>query len=252
MKESLAVINQKGGVGKSTTALAIGAGLSLKGHRVLYIDLDAQGNMSYTLGADSGGATVLDVLTGRATAEQAIQQTGQGHIIPSSPALSGADGVITATGKEYRLKEALEPLKGKYDYFIIDTPPALGILVINALTACTGAIIPAQADIYSLQGIGQLYNTVKAVKQYCNPSLIIKGIVLTRYSPRSILSREVAEMIEDTARQLDTALYKTTIREGIAVREAQARQQDIFSYAPKSNVSQDYKALVDEITEGKA
>lgn len=249
MIKTIAVINQKGGVGKSTTAAALGAGLTLKGFKVLYIDLDAQGNLTYTLGADPKGLTALDVLTKEATAEQTIQRTAQGDVIAASPSLAGADTVITSVGKEYRLKEALEPLKESYDYIIIDTPPALSVLTINALTACTGAIIPAQADIYSLQGISQLNSTIQTVRQYCNPSLEVMGIVLTRYSSRAILSREVAEMIEQTAERLNTKLYKTTIRENIAVKEAQASQQNIFEYAPKSNAASDYSALVDEIIE---
>ena len=247
----IAVINQKGGVGKSTTALALGSGLSLKGYRTLFIDLDAQANLSYTLDADSAGFagnSVFDVLTGKATAATAIQRTEQGAVIASSPALAGADTVLTAVGKEYRLKEALEPLHKDFDYIIIDTPPALGILTINALTACTGAIVPAQADIYSLQGISQLYGTLQTVKKYCNPSLEVIGILLTRYNARAIISREVAEMIEETAVQLQTVLYKTKIREATVIKEAQARRQSIYEYAPKSNAAIDYKALVDEIT----
>lgn len=248
--EVIAVINQKGGVGKSTTAHAIGAGLTLKGHRVLYVDLDAQGNLSYTLRADTNGLTAMELLQGRNT-QAAIQRTAQGDIIASSPSLAGADTIITAVGKEYRLREALEPLGGLYDYCIIDTPPALGILTINALTACNGAIIPAQADIYSLQGISQLHTTIETVKQYCNPALTIKGIVLTRYNSRAIISREVADMIEQTAGQLQTKLYKAKIRECTAIKEAQATQQDIYSYAPRSNATADYTALIAEILGGE-
>ena len=169
MLKSYAIINQKGGVGKSTTAEALGAGLTLKGYKVLFIDLDAQGNLTYTLGANSKGYNSLDVLTQEATAEAAIQHTDRGDIIPSTPALAGADTAITSTGKEYRLKEALEPLKKSYDFIVIDTPPALGILTINALTACTGAVIPAQADIYSLQGISQLNQTIETVRGIATP-----------------------------------------------------------------------------------
>ena len=154
--KSIAIINQKGGVGKSTTALAIGAGITLKGHSVLYIDLDAQGNLSYSIGADTQGYNAFGVLERPETIRSEIQHTPQGDIIASSPRLAGADKLLEATGKEYRLKEALETLQSIYEYCIIDTPPALGILTINALTACNGAIIPAQADIYSLQGISQL------------------------------------------------------------------------------------------------
>ena len=146
MSKALAIINQKGGVGKSTTALAIGAGLSLKGYSVLFIDLDAQGNLSYTLGADTKGYNAMGVLERPETAKEEIQHTPQGDIIASSPKLAGADKLLEETGKEYRLKEALDSLQGAYDYIIVDTPPALGILTINALTACTGAIIPAQAE----------------------------------------------------------------------------------------------------------
>ena len=251
MSKALAIINQKGGVGKSTTALAIGAGLSLKGYSVLFIDLDAQGNLSYTLGANTQGYNAMGVLQRPETAKEEIQHTPQGDIIASSPALAGADAVITETGKEYRLKEALESLSGAYDFCIIDTPPALGILTINALTACEGAIIPAQADIYSLQGISQLNSTIQTVKKYCNPALSIMGIVLTRYNGRSIIRREVAEMLERTAEQLHTKLYTSKIRECTALVEAQATKQNIYSYAPRSNATADYKALVDEILRGE-
>jgi chromosome partitioning protein len=153
MKEAIAVINQKGGVGKSTTALAIGQGLFLKGYKVLFIDLDAQGNLSYSVDIALNSKSILDVLTGKADVKEVIQHTEAGDILPSDLLLSGADLLLTEMGKEYKLKEAIEPLKEVYDYIIIDTPPALGILTVNALTACTGVIIPAQADIYSLQGI---------------------------------------------------------------------------------------------------
>ena len=249
MNEVIAVINQKGGVGKSTTALALGAGLRLRNFKVLYVDLDAQGNLSYTLKADSTGVTVIDLLTGQSNITQAIQHTDQGDVIASGPALAGADAVITTTGKEYRLKEALESVLEKYDYIIVDTPPALGVLTINALTACTSVIIPAQADIYSLQGISQLYTTIDTVRRYCNPSLVVKGILLTRYSPRAILSRDIAEIIAQTAQSLNTKLFKSTIRESISVKEAQASQQDIYSYAPKGNATLDYTAFVDEVLE---
>ena len=251
MSKALAIINQKGGVGKSTTALAIGAGLSLKGYSVLFIDLDAQGNLSYTLGADTQGYNAMGVLERPETAKEEIQHTPQGDIIASSPKLAGADKLLEETGKEYRFKEALESLQGAYDFIIVDTPPALGILTINALTACTGAIIPAQADIYSLQGIGQLNSTIETVKKYCNPSLSIMGIVITRFNGRTIIRREVAEMLERTAEQLHTKLYSSKIRECTALVEAQATKQNIYSYAPRSNATADYKALVDEIIKGE-
>ena len=245
--KTYAIINQKGGVGKSTTALSLGAGLILNGYSVLYVDIDAQGNLSYTIQANTQGNNAMGVLQKPETAVTEIQHTEQGDIIASTPSLAGADAIITEIRKEYRLKKALDSLEGLYDYCIVDTPPALGILNINALTACDGVIIPSQADIYSLQGISQLNVTIQAVKKYCNPSLSIMGIVLTRYNGRSIIRREVAEMLEQTAQSLNTKLYKAKIRECTAMVEAQAKKQNIFKYAPKSNAAADYKAFVDEI-----
>ncbi len=247
MSQTIAVLNQKGGVGKSTTAQALGAGLILKGYSVLFVDLDYQGNLSYSMGASTKGYNALGVLERPETAKEEIQHTRNGDIIASSPKLAGADKLLEDTGKEYRLREALETLRGQYDYIVIDTPPALGILTINALTACTGAIIPAQADPYSLQGIAQLHGTIETVRKYCNPSLSIMGIVITRYNARSTIRREVAEMLEQTARQLHTKLYATKIRECVSIVEAQAMKQSIYSYAPRSNATADYKALVNEI-----
>jgi len=247
MKEIIAIINQKGGVGKSTTVHALGAGLALLKNRVLFIDLDSQCNLSYALGLNND-VTSFEILMNKEKIVEAIQKCSGWDGIAGNPELSAADIILTRTGKEYRLKEALENIKNRYDYIIIDTPPALGILTINALTACTGVIIPAQADIFSLQGIGQVYNTIKAVRQYCNPELIIKGILLTRYNARSILSRDVSDLIAETASNLQTVVYKTAIRESVSVKEAQAKQQDIFSYAPKSNPANDYKAFVEEFT----
>lgn len=243
-----AIINQKGGVGKSTTAHAVAAGLSLKGYRVLAVDMDAQMNLSYTYRADTEGATVLSMLLGEATAKDVIQHTEDGDIIPASKALAGADAFISSTGKEYKLREALEPVKKSYDYIILDTPPALGILTINALTACDSIIIPAQADIYSIQGIAQLVETMRPVQKYCNPALRIEGILLTRYSNRTVLSREVAEMIEQQAAVLGTKVFHTTIREAVAVKEAQITRNSLYRYAPKAKVTEDYRAFVDELT----
>lgn len=245
--KTITVTNQKGGTGKTTTAIQLAAGLSLKGYKTLSIDLDAQGNLTYTAGAKTNGATALGVLTGEVKAEDAIQHTPSGDIIAANKALAGADAFIADTGKEYRLKEALESLQAAYDYIIIDTPPALGILTINALTACDSVIIPAQADIYSLQGVEQLAETMKPVKKYCNPALTVEGILLTRYSPRSVLSRDVAELAAQLAGKLGTKLFKTTIREAIAVKEAQISQQSLYSYAPKANVTEDYNRFIAEL-----
>lgn len=243
--KTVSVINQKGGVGKSTTAEMLISALSLKGFKVLAIDLDAQGNLSYSLAANLDSPTILEVLTEEISAKDAIKKA-RADVISSNKALAGADAFIADTGKEYRLKEALEKIAKNYDFCIIDTPPALGILTINALTASDSVIIPAQADIYSLQGIENLEETIKAVKKYCNPNLKIEGILLTRYNPRTILSREVSEMAEKLAEKLETKLFKAKIRDAVAVKEAQISQESLFKYAAKSNVAKDYEGFINE------
>lgn len=246
----VAIVNRRGGVGKTATANALGAGLFRRGYKVLFIDLDSQTNLTFDTGAKPGRFSSMDVLTGQATAEQAITATPQGDIIPGSNALSGADLIISSTGKEYRLKEAIAPIISRYDFIVIDTPPALGTLATNALTAATAAIIPAQAEIHSLQGIALLSETIAAVKKYTNPALTINGILLTRYNGRAIISKDMKSNIDAAAAHLGTKVYKAPIRECVAIREAQALQQDIFTYAPQSNAAKDYKAFIDEFLEG--
>lgn len=245
--EVTAIVNRKGGVGKTATAQALGAGLIKKGYSVLYIDLDSQTNLTYALGADPRRSGSMDVLIGDATAQEVIQHTQQGDVIAGAEVLAGADAAIDGTGKEYRLKEAIDGLQ--YDYIIIDTPAQLGTLTVNALTAADSVIIPVQADIYSLQGIGQLNRTIAAVKKYCNHNLIIKGILITRYNKRAIISRDMYSNLEDAAAQLNTRLYSTPIRECISIKEAQASQQDIYSYAPRSNAAKDYAGFLEEFME---
>lgn len=242
-----AVINQKGGVGKTTTVSALAGGLKLRGKRILTVDLDPQGNLSYSFGAEPDGKSALGILSGETNAAEAVVHTDQGDIIPGGKALAGADAFITDTGKEYRLKEALAGFGSMYDFIVIDTPPALGILTVNALTACTSVIIPAQADIYSLQGIEQLGETMVPVKKYCNSGLYIEGILLTRYNPRAVLSRDIVSYMEQMAVKLETRVFDTKIREAVSIREAQMLRTDIFSYAAKSNVAADYSTFIDEI-----
>lgn len=242
----ISVLNQKGGVAKTTSTLALGAALRDKGKRVLFIDLDPQRDLSKVVLADLSQISVFEVLTRKAKAAQAIQRTAQGDIIPSSLALA-ADGILTATGKEYRLREALEPLREAYDFILIDCPPSLGVLSVNALTAADGCIIPAQADVLSLEALGTFYQTYEVIKQYTNPALELLGVVITRYNGRSVLSRDMADLIEARAEELGTKLYKTRIRECTALKEAQAVRESVYQYAPKSNAVKDYNSLLKEI-----
>lgn len=248
--KTIATVCQKGGVGKTTTAINLGAGLARKGNRVLFVDLDAQGNLTDTLGGKSSNLTSYEVLTQTASAKDAIQTIRVGDLIPAGPKLSWADTEVTSPNRESRLRNALEAVQGNYDYVIVDTPPALGILTVNALTSATQVLVTVQADAYSLRSIGQLSLTIDAIRQHCNPTLAIGGILLTRHNSRSILSRDMVEMIEQTAAVLHTKVFATKIREAIAIKESQARQQDIFSYAPKSGAAADYQEFINEYLAG--
>ena len=256
--ETIAVINQKGGTAKTSTAAALAAGLKRRGYRVLMVDLDPQANLSYITGADTKRRTIADLLQQAADTEAkqtlttrgTIQSTPQGEILAGNPGLAAADLALADTaGREYLLKGILEPVKGDFDFCIIDTPPTLGTLTINALTAAQRAIAPAQADVFSLIAIGQLYTTIQTVKRHANPALDLSGIVLTRYNGRAVLSREIADRIAEAAAQYGSKLYNTKIRECISVKEAETLHQNIFDYAPRSNAAKDYAALLDEILE---
>jgi chromosome partitioning protein len=246
-----AVTNQKGGTGKSTTAGALLNGFTARGLKTLAIELDAQGDLAYSLNAESSKKTALSLLTGEAEAEEVITHTENGDIIPSSELLAGADAFIIGAHKEYRLKEALEPLKDKYDYVIIDTPPALGILTVNALTACNSVIIPAQAEIFSLKGVRQLAKTIDTIRKHSNPELAIAGLLLTRYNAQTVLSKEVNGLMQTLAEQLGTKVFKAAIREAICIKEAQISQKSLFEYAPRAKATQDYKQFIEEILQDR-
>lgn len=243
----ITVTNQKGGAGKTTTVDALLSALDSKGYKVLAVDLDPQCNLTFSLNADSTKENILDVLTGEVKIKDAIQKLRNGSLVAGTARLAAAEGILNQTGKEYRLKEALDAVKDEYDYILIDTPPALGVLTINALTACTSVVIPAQADIYSIQGIQRLMETIKPVKQYTNPNIKIDGILLTRYNDRTVLSRTVADLAAQIADSMESRLFKATIREATAIKEAQISQKSIFEYAGNSKVADDYNAFVEEL-----
>lgn len=245
----IAIINQKGGVGKTTTACALSSALLKKGKKVLSIDLDPQRNLSYAMNANTSEKHVLSVLQSSTTMVESIQSLPQGDILASSPFLVAAETMFTQVGKEFLLKESLATVAEQYDFCILDAPPTLGIMTINALTAAQSVVIPAQADIFSFQGIEDLALNIQSVKKYFNPNLNILGILLTRYNGRSIVTREVSELIERNASKLNTKLFQAKIRECSALKESQVMQENIFDYAPKSNATIDYMELAQEILE---
>ena len=186
---TLAAASQKGGVAQATTNLAIGAKLVEDGARVLYIDLDPQMNLSTTLKAQTGGVlSSLDVLTGEAGVAAAAQTIDGYDAVPASRLNGKADDLTPSVGKDYRLRKALEAVSDRYDFAILDTPPALDTLTVNALTAASWVVIPAQADAYSLDGVTDLAATIQAIREYTNPDLKIAGILLMRYNPRTPIS----------------------------------------------------------------
>lgn len=243
----ITVTNEKGGVGKTTTALAIGEAMRRRGSRILYIDLDPQGNMSYTLGVEGGA---LETLLQPENVSQYIHHTDRGDVLASAEGLARADAILTDAGREYLVADALQIISKEYDGIIIDTPPSLGILTINALTASNGCVIPVQADLYSLQGLTQVARTIGKVRKHSNAALEVYGILITRYNGRTVVRRDIAAVLDGYAQQLQTKVFTSRIRENTSIIEAQVRKTDIYSYAPRSNGAKDYTAFTDELLGG--
>ncbi|MCL1998199.1 MAG: AAA family ATPase [Turicibacter sp.] len=244
------VINQKGGVGKTTTSHALATGLTYKGYKTLSIDTDPQGNLTYSMNANAKNAGTYELLKATTPPQKAIQKTPQGDIIASSRFLATADIEFTDTGREYLLLESLESIQNEYDFIIIDCPPTLGVITINALTVANDLIIPLGADAYSVQGLSQLHTTIGKVKKRCNPQLSIAGILITRYNGRTVISQELRESISDIALKImDTNVFQSAIRESITIKEVQTQQTSLYQNYLKSNVTKDYLAFVDEYLE---
>jgi chromosome partitioning protein len=242
MARIIALVNQKGGVGKTTSTINIGAGLALKGKQVLLIDLDPQASLTMSLGQDASQSdrTAYEVLVGDLDIQKAIIKLDGYDLVPCDARL-----LTIENGKEKRLlQRGLASVAGMYDYILIDCRPSLGNLMLNALTACNEVYIPVQAEFLALAGLAQLTNTIAIVKQSLNPDIKITGVIITRYKVRTKLSKEVYNKAKEIYPQ---AIFKTPIRDAVDVAEAPTAGTDIFHYNKRSNGAKDYLNIVDEI-----
>ena len=242
------ITNQKGGVGKTTTAAALLSCLSQRGARVLGVDLDPQGSLGFSMGLDiEHCATIYDVFRGVAEPADVIRSTDVCDVLPSNILLSAAEMEFNKPGREFLLKAALSKVADGYDYILIDTPPALNILTVNAYVASDSLIIPMAPEVLSLLGVSQIKETIESVRSYYNSRLQVLGFLLNRYNGRLNLSREMLELAQEIARQLNTRVFDSKIRSSVSVAEAPAHGQSINDYAPRSKPALDFAALCEEI-----
>ncbi len=250
MARVICIANQKGGVGKTTTSVNLSASLAHKGKRVLLLDLDPQGNASSGLGLkkhEYQDANIYHVLIGEHTLPEVIKPTPVANlaVAPANPDLVGAEIELVDTPKrEYRLKEALKPLQDQYDYVLIDCPPSLGLLTLNALTAANTFIVPLQCEYYALEGLSQLLNTAGLVKKSINPELRIEGIVLTMFDTRNNLSHQVVSEIQT---HFGDKVFRAIIPRNVRLSEAPSHGQPIIEYDQKSIGSVKYLELAEEL-----
>lgn len=244
MKQVIAFSNQKGGVGKTTSAVNIGAYLASQGKRVLLIDLDPQANMTKGLGVDQTEFSIYGVLLGEQRLK-AFPIRENLVLIPGSYGMSSFEKVKgDELDKEFLLREIIEPLKSSFDFILLDCPPALGLITINALAAADQVYIPLEAQIFGVDGLNKVLEIVEKVRKRINPDLEIGGVFFTRYNDRKILTRDTAD---DVRELLKHKVLKTTIRENVALQEAPSIGKDIFTYAPDSHGAKDYAKLTEEI-----
>ena len=253
MGKIIAITNQKGGVGKTTTAINLSACLAEKKKKVLTIDIDPQGNTSSGLGIDKNNIenTIYELLIGKADVKDCIYPSAMRKlsIIPSNINLSGAEiELINMKKKEYLLKDRIEKIKGKYDYIIIDCPPSLSLLTINAMTAADSVIVPIQSEYYALEGLSQLIHTIDLIKERLNPDLYIQGVVFTMYDARTNLSVQVVDNVKEN---LDVHIYNTIIPRNVRLAEAPSYSMPIILYDARSSGAYAYRKLAIEVIKEK-
>ncbi len=247
MGKIISIANQKGGVGKTTTAINLSTILAKKGKKVLMIDADPQGNATSGVGVDKDVETsVYDLLVNDIEAKDAIQKTEIRNlsICPSNINLAGAEvELVSMMSREYRLKEKLDTIKDDYDYIIIDCPPSLGLITLNSFTASDSVLIPVQCEYYALEGLGQLLNTINLVKKHLNKSLQVEGALLTMYDIRTNLSNQVVKEVKG---YFGERVYKTVIPRNVRLSEAPSYGMPISVYDPKSKGAKSYEKFVKE------
>jgi chromosome partitioning protein len=251
MARTVAIANQKGGVGKTTTAVNLAAGLALSGKKVLLIDLDPQGNAGSGLGYPSIKVQrgVYEVLGGDATLSQVLLETEVPglHLVPSGQRLVGAEvELVDVPRREYRLKEALVEIEERYDFILIDAPPSLGFLTLNALTAARSVLVPVQCEYYALEGLSHLLSAIRLVQQGLNPTLQIEGVLLTMFDNRLNLSQQV---LEETRRFFAERVYRTVIPRNVRLSEAPSFGKPVVVYDPSCAGSTSYMNLAKEVIE---
>lgn len=251
MSKIIAVANQKGGVGKTTTTVNLAACLAKNGKKVLLVDIDPQGNSTSGLGVDKRRCekTVYDCLVNEMPMREAAMETQYENLslCPSNLDLSGAEiELISVMGRENKLKESLESVKDEYDYILIDTPPSLGLITINTLTAANSIIIPIQCEFYALEGVSQLVETVKRIKKALNPTLYIEGIVMTMYDARTNLAVQV---VDEVKRFFPGKVYKTIIPRNVRISEAPGFGRPVIYYDASSKGAESYMDLATELIE---
>ncbi len=241
MSVTIAISNHKGGVGKTTTVVNLAAGLAKLGRKVLAVDLDPQANLTFSFGVSKVEESIYDALKGKIETLPVLNIQENLYLVPSSLDLAGAEMELNAeAGREYILKEILDPIKDSYDYVLIDCPPSLGLLTINAFTAADEVIIPIQSHFLAIKGLTKILEVINKVRRRLNPNVQITGVIITLYDRRKILHRD----IEDTIKTyFQDKVYHTKIRENISLAEAPAKGADIFSYSSGSKGAKDYYNL---------